>query len=197
MRFRNRTAALTTGILFIAATAANLVATAIETRYAAAGVLLELVAAGTSAGIAISLYPVLRAWGTRIALGSVAFRSIEAAMYSVGAVCLLSSGLVDLRRASILAGVFAFCAGALMYYFLFYRSGLIPRWLSGWGLLATVLLLVACLSALFSGNAVQTYTVLIVPIAVQEMVLAVWLIVRGFDHPTPPKSQPASVTNPA
>ncbi|HTP16853.1 MAG TPA: DUF4386 domain-containing protein, partial [Streptosporangiaceae bacterium] len=62
----------------------------------------------------------------------------------------------------------------------FYRSRLVPRWLSGWGIAAVFLLLTACLSALFRHAPVTSFTILILPIAVQEMVLAVWLIVRGF-----------------
>jgi hypothetical protein len=81
-------------------------------------------------------------------------------MYTIGAVCML--------------------VGALMYYWAFYRSRLVPRWLSGWGLAGVLLLLAACLAALFTRSPVTSYTVLIVPIAVQEMVLAVWLIARGF-----------------
>lgn len=67
-----------------------------------------------------------------------------------------------------------------MYYYVFYHSRLIPRWLSGWGVVAVLLLLVASLSALFSGNPVTTYVILILPIAAQEMVLAVWLMAKGL-----------------
>ena len=215
----NRRAALTTGVLLIAATAASLFGTAIEqpvltgTDYLARtaenlnrvslGGLLEFIAAGTSAAIAISLYPVLKGWNAHLALGAVAFRVIEAVMYTVGAVSMLSllkvaplisnaaaadrawyqaigDTLLAAREEAILAGVFAFCVGALMYYHVFFQSRLIPRWLSGWGFLAALLMLVACLSALFSRNPVTSYTILILPIAVQEMVLAVWLIARGF-----------------
>ena len=83
-------------------------------------------------------------------------------------------------REAIPAGVFAFAVGALMYYYVFFRSRLLPRWLSGWGIAGVLLMLVACLSALFSRNPVTSYTILILPIAVQEIVMAVWLVARGF-----------------
>jgi hypothetical protein len=39
---------------------------------------------------------------------------------------------------------------------------------------------IACLLALFSGEPVTGYTLLILPIGVQEMVLASWLLIKGF-----------------
>jgi Domain of unknown function (DUF4386) len=218
----NRRLAVTAGLLFIAATAANLVATAIEqpalggadylgqisenVNRVAAGGLLELIAAGTSVSIAISLYPVLRKWSEGLGLGAVVFRAIEAGMYAVGAVGMLSllnvseqlktaapanrawlmaiaDSMFGLRQEAILAGVFAFAVGALMYYYVFFQAQIVPRWLSGWGIVAVLLLLVACLSALFTQNPVTSYTILILPIAVQEMVLAIWLIAKGFSSP--------------
>jgi len=218
----DRRTALMAGVLFIIATLASLVGTAIEqpvlqgTDYLtvagtasglSAGAIAELVAAGTSAGIAIALYPMLRRWSSGLALGSVVFRAMEALLYTVGTVALvaitqigrasqaldaadgrvmraMADALMSVRQEAILAGVFAFTIGSLMYYVTFYRSRLIPRWLSGWGILAVILMLVACVLALFSGAPVQTYVPLIVPIALQEMVLAVWLIVRGFSEAT-------------
>jgi uncharacterized membrane protein len=210
---------VTAGVLFIVATAASLVGSAVEpvltrtdylTRISqnansvSAGGLLELIAAGTSVAIAIALFPVLKRWNASMALGSVVFRTIEAVMYTVGAVGLLTlltvghlfagaatadrasvqaigDALVGVRQESVLAGVFAFAVGALMYYVIFYRSRLIPRWLSGWGIVGVILMLAACLSALFTRNPVTSYVILILPIAVQEMALAVWLIAKGFN----------------
>lgn len=223
----DRRTALTAGMLFIAATAASLLGTAVEgsvltgtgylaqisehlTRVAAGG-LLELIAAGTSVGIAISLYPVLKRWSGTLALGAVVFRAIEAGMYALAAVSMLSlakvaqqfmplpaanrpwvqaigDALLGIRQEATLAGVFAFALGALMYYYVFYRSQLVPRWLSGWGIAAEAGMLAACLSALFTRNPVTSYTLLALPIAVQEMVMAVWLIVRRF--------RPAGLTAP-
>jgi Domain of unknown function (DUF4386) len=84
----------------------------------------------------------------------------------------IADWLVSLRDHCNVAAVLAFSVGALMYYRLLHRSRLIPRWLSGWGLAATCLILGACLLALISSSPATGYTVLILPIAVQELVLA-------------------------
>jgi Domain of unknown function (DUF4386) len=135
-----------------------------------------------------------------MALGAVAFRLIEGVFYALSAVGMLvlvslsdqlmvgasanaSADLVrDLRDSAHCVGVLAFYTGATLYYLVLYRSQLIPRWLSVWGLVGTVLGLVAGLLVLFrSIDLVSgTQVVLNLPIAVQEMILAVWLIVKGF-----------------
>jgi hypothetical protein len=230
----DRRAALTAGVLFIIASVAALLAyTVIEhpvltgTGYLAkiaqstgrvyAGALLELVAAGTSVGIAISLYPVLRKRSEGLAMGAVAFRALEAAMYGAGAVITLSllylarqhaaapgnggiqvigDSLTGVRQNAILAGVFAYITGALMYYCVFYRSRLVPRWLAGWGIAAVLPMLAACLSSGFTGTPVTSYTILALPIAVQEIVLAAWLIARGFSIQHSPQPADAALMEP-
>jgi hypothetical protein len=218
----DRRTALSAGVLFIIATAASVSATTLLqpvlnrsdylTRISthgslvAGGALLEFLAAGASAGVAISLYPVLKNWNVGLALGSVVFRTIEAVMYIASLVSLLSLSLLTqqltgagsaeraafhtigdsflhVRQEAGLVGVLAFSVGALMYYYLFYRSRLVPRWLSGWGIAGIILMIVACLLAWFSHRSVSDYTILALPIGVQEMVLAVWLIARGFSLP--------------
>jgi hypothetical protein len=216
--------ATTAGLLFIAATAASLTATALlgslldgpgvpavalhQDRLLTAA-LFQLIAAFTSAAIAVTLYPVLRQHAAGMALGAVAFRLIEGVFYALsaagtmilvslsgqltaGAPANASADLVrDLRDSAGCVGVLAFYTGATLYYLVFYRSQLIPRWLSVWGLAGTVLGLVAGLLVLFQSIAVLsgTQVILNLPIATQEMVLAVWLIVKGFSPtakaPTP------------
>lgn len=221
----DRRTALCAGVLFITATVANVIGTGLsrsllETPYylvgvahhanrVATGALLELIAAGASAGIAISLYPVLKRWGASLALGSVVFRTAEAVMYMISVVCLLSllalsqrftsavpadpasfrtagDAFLDVREQAALVGVFAFSVGGLLYSYLFYRSRLVPRWLSGWGIGAVILMFLACLLALFRQEELTTYTILALPLGVQEMVLAVWLIAKGFSTPATP-----------
>jgi hypothetical protein len=216
----NRKTAIITGVIFIIATVAGpilatpltpvLTGTDYLTRISAqpnqvaGGVLLWIISAFTSAGIAIALYPVLKERNAGLALGSVIFRTLEAAFYMVGVVSLLSlltlgqqfttagaadrasfqaigNLLVSVRDHAGLLAVFAFCLGAFMYYYLFFQSRLIPRWLSGFGIVAIILMMVACVLALFSGNRITSYIPLAFPIFLQEMVLAVWLIVKGFN----------------
>jgi len=173
------------------------------------GVLFKFIGAAASAGIAVMLYPILRKHDEGLALGSVGFRLIEAVFYIVAALGVLS--LVSLSQdyasagsptassyeilaasmhsvaiwAGFVLGVLSFCLGALMYYYVFYQSKLIPRWLSVWGLIAIALLLTMVLSIMFEEGPVKEPSgirmLLAVPIALQEMVLAVWLIVKGFN----------------
>jgi hypothetical protein len=173
----------------------------------ALGVLLRFIAAFASAAIAIALYPVLRRYRKGLALGAVGFRVIEGTFYALGAVSVLllltlsqefaKTGAVDpgyfgtsgtLLKAfddwTGLAGVLAFYVGGLLYYRVFYQTRLIPRWLAGWGVGAVLLGAVAALLILFgvTGSMSTTQIVLNIPIGIQEMVLAVWLIVKGFNH---------------
>jgi hypothetical protein len=224
----NRKIAVITGVVFIIATVAALVAAALlpdltgpdslaklsgSANQVTGAALFYLIAAFTSAGIPICMYPVLKGQNAGLALGSVVFRTVEAVFYMVGVVSLLSlltlghqltsAGAVDqsslqalgdlllsLREHATVAGVFAFSVGALLYYYLFFQSRLIPRWLSGWGIAAIILMLAACVLALFNDSPVTGYVLLALPIALQEMVLAVWLIAKGFS-PSPVPAQSA------
>ncbi len=171
------------------------------------GALFQFIGAAACPAIAIALYPVLRKHDEALAVGSVGFRLIEGALYVLIVVCLLL--LVTVSQESMkegappssayevsgvllmaardwlgpVAAVLTFGLGALMYYSVFYRSRLVPRWLSAWGLVGITSVMVSGLLVMFrlADPLGTTQTVLALPIAAQEMVLAVWLIARGFD----------------
>ncbi len=184
------------------------------------GAFLQFIAGVACPAIALALYPVLRKHSEGLALGSVGFRLIEGALYVVLVVVLLL--LVTLSRETVkagapaasafqvpgallmasrdwlgpVAGVLTFGLGAFMYYWVLYRSRLIPRWLSGWGIVGISLVIVSGLLVMF-GLAAPLSTpqvVLALPIAVQEMVLAIWLIAKGFD-PSAVADEPAGGTS--
>ncbi|MCL5736143.1 MAG: DUF4386 domain-containing protein [Actinobacteria bacterium] len=184
----------------------------------ALGVLIRFIAAFASAAIAISLYPVLRRYRKGLALGAVGFRVIEATFYVLGAISVLllltlsqefvKTGAADpgyfntsgtLLKAlddwSGLAGVFAFYVGGLLYYCVFYQTRLVSRWLSAWGVVGVTLGTVAALLILFgaTGSMSTVQIVLNIPIGINEIVLAVWLIVKGFRPSAVPAPTGSSV----
>ncbi len=93
----------------------------------------------------------------------------------------------DLREAAAVVGVLAFYTGGTLYYVIFYRSRLIPRWLSAWGIAGTILGAIAALLVLYQviGTMSGQQVALNVPIGVQEIVFAVWLISKGFNTALP------------
>ena len=120
-----------------------------------------------------------------LALFSVSQRAVSASGQNASILQMMGALLLTMRDlAGFVFGVLAFCLGGLMYYFVFYQSKLIPRWLSIWGLIALVLLLATVFLTLFDGEPYSVsgnLTFLALPIFVQEMVLAIWLIVKGFN----------------
>lgn len=168
--------------------------------------LIEFVAAATGAGIGIALYPVHRQHGPAMAFGAAAARVVAAALVLVGTLSLLALltvaqewGSASPAGAGTDASVQAllavrdwganfmislpFLLGAGLYYYLMYRNSIVPRWLSVWGLLAVALSFAATLYSGFTqdfGFSTGS-TALNAPIALQEMVVAVWLIAKGFN----------------
>jgi hypothetical protein len=158
--------------------------------------------------MSVLLYPVLKRQNETLAMGYVVFRgALETVTYIITAICWLLSAalgrmaiqtgadlpalqamgaaLTDPRAGSAITTIF-FITGALMFYFLLYRSRLVPRWISVWGLTSALPYITAGLLVLFgavgSGSAGEFF--LCLPMMVQEMVLAVWLIVKGFNLKT-------------
>jgi hypothetical protein len=75
-----------------------------------------------------------------------------------------------------------FCLGGAMLYVLLYRSRIVPRWISAWGLVAIPFYVAAYLLPMYGVLDVDApaQVLMYTPLAVQEMVLAVWMIARGF-----------------
>jgi hypothetical protein len=177
-----------------------------ETRVMTAA-FFQLVMAVAVAGIAFMIYPILKQDADTpgkqgLALWYVGTRITEGALFLVGILGLLalfafsqevagagaSQAAVNvLKTASDYSGVLAqsvFCVGAAMLYYLLYVSRRIPRWLCVWGLIGTPLFLAGGFSLAVTGDANSTASsIMYAPLALQEMVLAVWLILKGFDAP--------------
>jgi hypothetical protein len=172
------------------------------------GALFELIMAVAVVGIAVTVYPVLKKHNVSAAIGYVGARLVEGVLLIVGTLSLLT--LLTLSQEFVEAGtpdasffhtagelllavrdwgghvvldVAVFPLGALIFYSLLYRTKLIPRWLSGVGLAGAILYWAASLFVLFDliEPLSTIHIVLQAPLGLQEMVLAVWLIVKGFN----------------
>jgi hypothetical protein len=171
------------------------------------GILLESIMIPAMFLIPIFLFPILKKHNKVLALGYIGFRSLEAVLISIAEINKLS--LVNLSRNYLNKGgadasyfqnigssiqsklywvntdgviyVVIFAIGALMLYYILYRSKLVPRWIAGWGLIAAVTILIASVMSAFIDLSPTIAILLIAPIALQEMVFAVWLIVKGFN----------------
>ena len=72
---------------------------------------------------------------------------------------------------------FPYGLGALIFYIILFQSELVPRWLSGWGLVGAALILAMGLLRMYGHPVVY----LAIPIILNELVLAGWFIVEGFN----------------
>ena len=70
-----------------------------------------------------------------------------------------------------------FALGATLFYYLFFRSGFLPRVLSLWGLIAAPLALAGILFALLGYD---VPIVVFLPNLPFELTMGVWLIVKGI-----------------
>jgi len=155
--------------------------------------------------IPVVAYPVLKIYDEILAMGYVVFRgALEGALYLGIVVSWLL--LLPLSRAyqagsaqaasaraiaailletpalgAALMAVFGF--GGIMLYALLFRAKLVPLWLSGWGFIAILLNITAGILAMFGvlSPVSKVSTVLQLPIFLQEIVLALWLMGKGFN----------------
>lgn len=172
------------------------------------GALFTLISGVAIACIPVVMFPIFKRRSEALAAGYVVFRTLEmvCCIGMVIAVLLLlslSQGYVDagapegssfptLGTALMeaydwidLITIIVFALGAHMFYYLLYETRLVPRSLSLWGLFGASLWLAAGGLGMFGivSNTSVEWMLLALPIAVNEMVLALWLIVKGFDHP--------------
>jgi hypothetical protein len=172
------------------------------------GALLVLVMGFVLAMVPIIMFPIFKKHNEALAIGYVVFRG---ALETVTDITTAISWLLLLplsqeyvkavspdtsyfqifgtllqRVAELPMGVFVFGLGALIFYCLLYQSKLIPRWLSVWGIFAIILNLITGFLILFglqsdfsTSNFIMNF-----PIFLQEMVMAIWLIVKGFNPST-------------
>jgi hypothetical protein len=169
------------------------------------GALFVLLMGFALALIPVLVFPILKKHNEALALGYVVFRGgLETVTYIATVISTLlllplsqEYGKAGAPEASyfqtlgaLLRGVadlpmtvFVFSLGALIFYYLLYQSKLIPRWISVWGFIAIALHLATGLLIMFGLQTPfsELNVVMNLPIFFQEMVMAAWLIAKGFN----------------
>ena len=176
------------------------------------GAVMVLVMGFPLAMIPVIMFPIFKRYSELLALGAVVFRGVlEAVTYIILALGLLL--LIPLSREFVNAdnptasyfqslGVLltelsywtnhilaiVFTIGAGMLNWLFFKTKLIPNWLALWGLVGAILYFVAPIVNMFDPQHLPLslgvkWGYLMIPLAIQEMVFALWLIAKGFNPP--------------
>jgi hypothetical protein len=170
------------------------------------GVLLELINCLAVVGIAAVLFPLMRRHSEGLAAGYLGTRVVEAVILSVAAVSPLlivtlsqeyvAAGAPDAAYfqtagtlimaargylASLLTPIFFSLAALLLYSFL-YRSRLVPRFIAVWGFIGVVSLFTWNMLEAF-GMSISAGMVFALPMILNEILLGIWLIVKGFNSP--------------
>lgn len=183
----------------------ELLRVAAEDASGLSGAALLILLMGISlASMTIFLYPLFRQDSEELALGMLLFRgALEGVYYFLVALVLLTmaalgteyvatgSDIAALRAMGHVllklqgfvghGGTFLFLVGAICLYVSFYRTRLIPRWLAIWGLIGVVPYMAnAALHILsFETGGIGLYIEM--PLAVQEIVMGLWLLIAGFN----------------
>ncbi|MFS0575780.1 DUF4386 domain-containing protein [Sporosarcina sp. 179-K 3D1 HS] len=172
------------------------------------GAVMELILIVSVVGTAMTMFPFLKLYNETIALWHVGFRFLEAVVIIIGIISILS--LLTLSREYVAGGApdialyeasgtllkaihewtflmgpnFMLGINTMMYSFIFYKSKLVPRFIPILGMIGATLILICAFLVMF--GVIQQISIfgglLALPIAANEMILAIWLIVKGFNE---------------
>lgn len=185
------------------------------------GSLLTLIMGLSCAMIAVPLYPVLRKKSKAMAMSAVGFRFIETTAYIIGVVMflamlhvsteyvnagapadefynLLNSTLYNIQTKISVIGSIFFNLGAFMYCFVFFKTKLIPRWISGFALFAVGIAMVGHILVYFGllGEGFSSIALVFeLPTLLYELTIAFWLIIKGFNQEVIKKLDSRTVEN--
>jgi Domain of unknown function (DUF4386) len=172
------------------------------------GALMELILVVSAVGTATTMFPLLRMYNETIALWHVCFRFLEAIIITIGLISVLS--LLTLSQEFVAAGtpdypsfhssgiilkaihdwtfmlgpLFMLGINTIMYSYIFYKTKLVPRFISILGMTGATCVFVCALFVMFGVFPQISFwgAILAVPVAANEMILAVWLLIKGFDE---------------
>ena len=164
------------------------------------GTLLELLNGVAYLGIAVLVYPIFKKFNEPLALLYLGFRIIEFSMQLISDLSplflitisqdFITTNTQDTSSFQALGSVLlaqrfwanqmvflTYALGAIIFYYITYHLKLIPRFLSIWGLIGAPLVLI---NVILDSCAISPGVNLGLVMGVNEIILGIWLIVKGF-----------------
>ena len=163
-----------------------------------ANILVDMLTALGIIFLGAMLFVTLRNQSEKIALVALGFYILEAALLAVSRTEAFS--LLRISQEYVTAGqpayletmgnlafesmdfvgstlhMLTFCLGGILFYYLLYKSRIVPRVLSLWGLITVFPMLIATLSAIFGYELSFFFYVPYIPF---ELVIGVWILIKG------------------
>lgn len=161
-------------------------------------------------GFSLVLYPVLKKYNKTLSIGFVGFRMMAGVFQLFGIILLplfillsqkflvqtntepifyeTTGEILKLFRdlTNHLGVILATGLGNLLLYCILFKAKLIPVWLSIWGIMGNLLIMIASFLLLFELiDVISTeYGIMTIPLILQEVTLAIWLITKQLKLPT-------------
>ncbi|MCD6090231.1 MAG: DUF4386 domain-containing protein [Bacteroidales bacterium] len=152
------------------------------TNNIALGVITDIISGLAVIGIPLLLFPIFNTdENKRLNTAYRGSRFIEGILMIIGGVIILDPSLESYREIIYSdIHIYFFIVGVLFFYLLFYRTRLIPRFISIWGIIATIILFIITIIKLF-GVDLPLLNALVLPMILNELFLACWLMIKGFN----------------
>lgn len=177
----HRTTAVIVGVLILAAYSVILSG---NPDAKVLGMAVELISGIAVIAIAILMFKIFRPFYPKLSIWYVIFRFLEGGLLIVTGILFLShnDSVLKVYYGIHVGHGYIFAIAALIFNYLLFQTRLVPRWLSVFGIAATSMLLIVNL--LEVTGVVPELMILKLPIFLNEIILALWLIIKGFNADT-------------
>ncbi len=142
------------------------------------GLFTEIISGAAVISIAILMYPFFKKY--KLKFSYISLKVVEGVlMFAAGIFVLLQN--INMYDNLYAIHVYAFAISAFIFYVLLHKTKLIPRYISIWGMIASVLVLLANIYTQLGFELSMIGTIVgYAPIILNEVFLAVYLMIKGF-----------------
>jgi|APSaa5957512622_1039677.scaffolds.fasta_scaffold52190_1 hypothetical protein len=143
------------------------------------GMFLEVISGLAVIGISILMFPLFKKYQI-LTKGYLIGKFVEGGLMLAAGLMIFMGNLMAYNNFYKVHAYF-FALSALIFYILLNKTKLTPKYINFWGMIASVLILVANIIGLFGIEIMGVmFVIFYAPIILNEFYLAIYLIVKGF-----------------